>query len=760
MHPTNKRKVTKRVSGRGSGGRAVSGAVWTAPWIGRWHMMFSYDNPTMPAPLYRREFTLAGAVREATLHICGVGYYVASINGKRVGDHVLDPAPTQYDRRVRYVIHDVTGLLKSGANALGVTLGTGWYNGHTVEFWNLDRATWRDYPKLTLELTVKLRSGKTFRLVSDTSWKVAEGPVRFDGLRNGEHYDARAERPGWDLPGYDDKGWDPAILVPGPGGLLEPQQTPSCRVMQTIRPVSCQRLASGAVVFDMGQNMAGWVQLRARAPAGTTVTVRYAEGKKADGDLDLRGMDRFIKSGDFQTDRYTFKGEGEEVWEPGFTYHGFQYVRVEGLPEEPTLDTICGRVVHTAFDEVGGVETSSEVLNRLQTCTLRAYVSNFVGMPTDCPHREKNGWTGDAHLAAETGLWNFGAAAAYGEWVDTMADCQRPNGQLPAIVPCSGWGYNWGSGPTWDSALLLIPWYIYVYTGDRSHIDRLYPAMARYVGYLGTLATNHIVYFGLGDWVSPEKREVPGGFLTTAYYHSDTVLMARLAELTGRPKEAAACRALAEKIRLAFNAKFYRGDGVYAEGQMVALGAPVYHGLVEEKDRAAVVARLATEVEQQGGKALFGILGAKYVPRVLAENGRPDLALRLFTQPEFPGWANWLQQGATTLRENWDGSDSQNHIMFGDISACLYQYFAGIVPDPAHPGFRRVTLRPQVVAGLDSISAWHRAPAGIIRSAWQRRGDKVTFDVTLPAGARGQLCLPGGETIALASGRKRITRKV
>jgi alpha-L-rhamnosidase len=729
---------------------------WAAQWIGRHHMMFQYADQCLPAPLYRKEFTLDGAVRRATLHICGLGYYVARINGRRVGDHVLDPSASQYDRRARYVTYDVTKLVRAGANAAGVMLGSGWYNGHTVEFWNLDRATWRDYPKLILELEVRLASGKMFRLVSDGTWRVVEGPVRFDGLRNGEHYDARAERPGWDSPGYDDSQWEQSLVVPGPGGVLEPQVAPPCRVTKTLRPVSFTRLASGAVVFDMGQNMAGWAQLRVSGPAGTQVVLRYAERCTAEGDIDVAGMDRFIKSGEFQTDRYTLKGRGNETWEPGFTYHGFRYVRVEGLPGEPTLDTVLGRVVHTAFDDAGGVESSSETLNRLQACTRWAYVSNFVGVPTDCPHREKNGWTGDAHLAAETGLWNYGAASAYGQWLDSIADCQRPNGQLPAIVPCAGWGYNWGSGPAWDSALILIPWYIYLYTGDRSHIERLYPAMARYIGYLGTLATGHIVHFGLGDWCSVESREVPAALTSTAYYYADTCLVARFARMTGRSAEAAGLEALAARIRKAFNAAFYRGDGVYADGQMTALACAVYQGLVEDDQRRAVVDRLAEAVERNGGRVNFGILGAKYVPRVLAENGRADLAFRLFTQPELPGWANWLQQGATTLRENWGNSDSQNHIMFGDISACLYQYFAGIVPDAEQPGFRRVTLRPQPVEGLDSVSAWHRAPAGIIRSGWKREGGKLNFDVTLPEGTVGELRLPDGRAVELRAGRRRV----
>lgn len=733
--------------------------TWAARWIGRNLVQCNYSNPVFPAPLYRKDFQLEGAVRQAKLHVCGLGYFVASLNGQRVGDHVLDPVVSQYDKRVRYVTHEVTGLLRPGLNAVGMMLGNGWYNSHTEGFWALEKAPWRDYPKLILELEVQLESGAMVRWGSDGTWRVAEGPVRFDGLRNGETYDARAEIPGWDLPGFDDRAWEKASVVPGPGGQLEPQIAPPCRVMQTLTPVSVRRLASGAAIYDLGQNLAGWAQLRASGPAGTEVVLRYAEKLTADGDIDQGNISSFIKSGECQTDRYIFKGQGEEVWEPNFTYHGFQYVRVEGLPSEPTLDTLCGRVVHTDFAEIGGFDCSDESLNRLQSCARWSYRGNFVGIPTDCPHREKNGWTGDAQLAAEFGLWNFGGQAAYGEWLDSMVDCQRPNGQLPGIVPCAAWGYNWGSGPAWDSALILIPWYVYLYTGDRSHIERLYPAMARYVAYLGTLATDHIVHFGLGDWcTTDEQRRCPVELTSTAYYSVLVGLLARFATLTGRQDEAAGFQALAGSIRHAFNAAFYRGDGLYADGQMTALGCAVYQGLVEDDQRQAVVDRLADAVERNGGKVDFGILGAKYVPRALADNGRADLAYRLFTQPEFPGWVNWVRQGATTLREDWHSGASQNHIMFGDIGACFYQYFAGIVPDPAQPGFSYVTIRPMPVKGLDRVSAWHRAPAGIIRSVWTREAGKLTFDVTLPEGTSGELRLPDGGVVELHAGSQRVVR--
>jgi alpha-L-rhamnosidase len=385
--------------------------------------MSNWQARVLPAPLLRREFRVDSPVAEAVVHVCGLGYCELHLNGGKVGDRVLDPVVTQYDRRVRYTTYDVTSELHQGANAIAAVLGNGWYNCHTTDVWHFDKASWRDYPKLLLQLEITYADGEREVLVSGSDWRVGESPIRFDGLRNGETYDARREMAGWDRPGFDDSAWARAGVVAGPGGELEPQTAPPCRVVETLTPVDVRVLGPGHAVFDLGQNMAGWARLHARGPAGTEVTLRYAEKLAPDGTVDQGNINSFIKSGDCQTDRYTLKGtEGEEVWEPRFTYHGFQYVEVTGYPGTPTVESLEGRVVQTDFDRVGTLSTSDPELNRLQDCTLWAYRGNFVGIPTDCPHREKNGWTGDAQLAAETGLMNFAAAPAYREWLATLVD--------------------------------------------------------------------------------------------------------------------------------------------------------------------------------------------------------------------------------------------------------------------------------------------------------------------------------------------------
>ncbi len=703
---------------------------WQGYWIGAPNQVLNnWRVESKPAPYFRKSF-IHGAGGEARVYICGLGYYELYINRKKVGDHVLDPVVTIYDKRVRYLTYDVTDMLKQGENELEVVLGNGWYNCQTEETWHFDKASWRDFPKLLLQLEV---DGKV-EVVSDTSWLVSEGPIRFDALRNGETYDARVGR-------TDALN---AAICNEPGGTMQAQNMPPCKVNRTLPYIDSWDLPNGDVVFDIGQSMTGWIRVTVTGPAGSELVFKYAEKLTDEKELDQENIDRFIFAGDCQTDRYILNGEGQEVWEPRFTYHGFRYVQVGCLSEGVKIEALEGRFVCTTFTRIGVISSSSEVLNRLQRCTEWSYLGNFTGIPTDCPHREKNGWTGDAQLAAETGLFNSDAATAYRQWIDSIADAQRPSGQLPGIVPSSGWGYNWGSGPAWDSVFILIPWYIYVYTGDTSAIEKHYEGMRRYVDYCSRMATDNLVSFGLGDWCHWDReRIVPVEITSTGYYYIDTVILAKFAELTGRTDDCQKYTALAAEIKKSFNAKYYKGDGLYHEGGQTTLGCALYQGLVEDSEKAKVAQKLNDAVIDFDYKVDFGILGAKYVPRALADNGYVETAYKILTQPEYPGWAYWIKKGATTLWESWGGEGgSLNHIMFGDISAWMYQYLAGIVPNPDAPGFAELTIKPYFPADLDHFAAEYSAPRGLIKSSWLRTESGVLVKVTIPHNTRAQLVLP------------------
>lgn len=732
--------------------------AWTGSWIGRqvggWQ-----GNAVLPAPLLRKPFRLEAPVKRAQVRICGLGYHELYINGKKVGTEVLSPVVTQYEQRVAYVDHDVSEYLRVGENVLGVILGNGWYNCHTPTVWEFHYASWRDYPKLLLQLDVTLEDGRTLQVVSDPAWKFADSAITFDALRNGEHYDARLELPGWAAPDFDDTAWQQAVVVSPPGGVLERQIAPPCRVVETLAPVSSWSVVPGVRVFDLGQNITGWARIGVTGPAGSALTLRYGERLDADRRVDQKHIGVYIKGGEPQTDRYILKeSEAAQCWEPRFTYHGFQYVQVEGPEDVLGGLTLEGRVVQTDFPRIGSFESFDPQLNLLHQAAVWSYRGNFVGIPTDCPHREKNGWTADAHLAAEFGLLHFDAVTAYQQWLLALADAQRPSGQLPAIVPTSGWGFNGYSGPAWDSAFLLIPWYIYLYTGDRTAIERHYEAMKRYLDYCARMASGHLVKVGLGDWNHPDRdRMAPVALTTTAYYYVDAVLLARFAGLLGRDDDAMAYKSLAAEIRGAFNRAFYRGNGVYAGGQQTAQACALYQGLVEPTEKAAVVKRLVEAVEATGVRPEFGFLGIKYVTRALAENGQMELAYRLVTQQEYPGWMHWIAQGATTLWEDWAGKDSRNHPSFCDLGAWMIHHLAGVSPDPDRPGFRHVQIQPHPVSGLDSARATRQTPHGVIRCGWERRDGEVHLEVELPPSVTATLRLPNGTSSELAPGHHRAS---
>ncbi len=572
-----------------------------------------------------------------------------------------------------------------------------------------------------------------------------------DGIRNGEVYDARLEMPGWNTAGFDDSAWASAQVVAPPKGCLKAQMMPPNRVMRSISPVRLAEPKPGVFVFDLGQNIAGWAQLKVAGPAGTKITLRYGERVGPDGMLERKTIEPYVEQGPFQTDVYTTKGQGLEVWEPRFTYHGFRWVEVTGFPGKPTLDSLCGRVVHTAFAPAGSFECSNELANKIQQCTLWSYRGNFVGFPTDCPHREKNGWTGDAHLAAEQAMFNFSNSAAYENWLNSLKDEQRESGELPGIVPTSGWGYAWGNGPAWDSAYVLIAWYLYQYRGDVRVLEEHYDRLKRYVDYLTRRSRDSIVDIGLGDWV-PAKTETPVAVTSTGYYYVDAVIVSKIARLLGKNDDARKYEELAERIRAAFQKTFCKPDGSVANNSQTALSGALYQGLAASDQRNLILQRLVANVESRQGHLDTGILGAKYLLRSLTAGGRTDVAWRIAMQTTPPSYGDWIRRGATTLWEDWGDGSSRNHIMFGDISAWFYQALAGLNLDPERPAFKHFFVDPHPVDGLDWVKASHESVYGSIQIAWKKASGRFTLDLTVPVNTTATVCVPAQSAESVSEG--------
>ena len=692
-----------------------AGYCGTATWI-------SGDtlSPEKPAPVLFREFELSVKPTNAVFTVAVAGWREVYVNGEKVGKDVLSPVTCQPDKRLSSVAHDVTPFLKKGENVVEVLLGNGWFNCFTKDVWGFSSAPWLGAPKVCGELVA---DGKTL-LVTDGSWTVRDSPIVFNALRNGEYYDARREGSRANIRA--------AKVEAAPTMVVSPEDAVPCRAFDPISPVRSFPAGNGGTIYDFGSNRTGWCEIEVVGEAGSKVLIDYDECITPTNTL-LGDIGIFIRRNNdprpAQHDEYTLAGkEGGERWHPRFTYHGFRYaqVRTEGKVE---LKSIKSVFVHSDFDSVGSFKISDLVFGKLQDATCRSYLSNFTGIPTDCPHREKNGWTGDAQLAMETGLWNFDAKAGYVHFMRMMIDAQKESGAVSVINPASaGWGYGSAPWPAWDAALFEIPWQIYRFYGDDSPAREAYPAMKKYLSFVGGKAREDgLVKHGLGDWCAPKGTKVAPVLLTdSAYVYEFYRRTAFWAERFGEGGLAADCREKAAKVKASFNREFYKGNGVYAEGELTSLAAPLYFkGLCVDGEERKVICELLRRVRENGHKAMFGILGAKWVPRVLADYGYIDDAWHIFTQPDAPGWAIWTKDNDTLL-ESFDETAggtpvSHNHIMFGDLSAWAYEYLAGIKID--EPGFAKCHAEPYLPNGVDSFDISHQSKNSLVRvRAWREDG--------------------------------------
>lgn len=732
---------------------SILGAMGIAPWgMIKPHGFRVGSNQSAPPPLLRRTFSVAKPLRRARLRSSGLGCHEVYCNGAKVGDAVLEPAMSQYDRSVLYAEHDVAAQLKPGRNALGVMLGHGWLAHTAATTWDFDLANWSDRPKLRLDLRLEYEDGTVETIASDTRWRAATGPVLTDDFMNGEVYDARLEVAGWSRADFDDATWAPAELMAAPGGVMRAQLMAPMRVTETLKPVKRWSPRPGVFIFDLGQNITGWARIRLRGAAGHRVDLRF--GEVLVNDRVDRYMGATIWSGIYQEDRYFLRGGGPEEWEPRFTYHAFRFVEVENWPGTPELADIDGRAVHTDFPSAGRFACSSEMLNRLQTAILWGYRGNFHGFPTDCPSREKKGWLADAHLACEQAMLNWDNRLGYAKWMQDFTDRQYPDGSLKCIIPTPEWGAEL---PDWTVASILIPWTVHVYTGDLGIVADSYPMMRKWAAHRARKAKGFLQDEGISDWL-PAKTKTPVEVTSTCYYYGGVVRLAEMATRLGHAADAAELRAEAAAIARAFQAKYVKADGTIAEGSQSAQACALYFGLVPENLRVAAARRLSEAVTGANDHVDVGILGAKVLFRILSDYGYHEQAYRMATQPTAPGYFHLLTSGRTTLTEDWYGNNSQNHIMLGDISAWCYQYLAGIEVDEAAPGFRHFYLKPRPVADLTWAQAEHRAPNGLIKSGWTRQADgSHEAKFTVPRGSRATVVLPDGRREEIAEGDFRYT---
>ncbi|MEU6340912.1 family 78 glycoside hydrolase catalytic domain [Streptomyces sp. NPDC046977] len=726
---------------------ALAAAAYGAgPW-GR-----SVSAPPPPETLLREEFTADRPVASARVHIAGLGYNKLYLNGRRVGDRELEPGFTVYDKTVLYSTYDVTDALRTGGNAIGVSLGRGFYAMTDPDEWKA--SSWWGEPKLKLELDITYTDGTHRQVLSGDGWKVADGPTTNQSLWFGETYDARAEQPGWDRPGFEDGTWRPALKVDGPTGTLRSESFPPVKVTDRIAAVHTTTPAAGTHVYDYGSPTAGWARIGVQGPAGATVTVTYGEKLRADGTVDNTGAFGMA----LQRYTYTLKGDGMEQYQPSYSYAGFRYAQVV-VPDGVTLRSVDGMRVHTAVASTGDFSSSSDLLNRYQDAQADTILNNLHSIPTDTPMYEKRPYTADGFLYADSAIANFDMQNFYESWMRSHREDQNADGSIGPTVPTTESGKQ-VKDPIWSASLVLGTWDLYWYYGDTKAVADNYGAMKAWLEhYEHDIAGTGGIYtgFSYGDWLSPEGAGAPEGtrLSGTAYLYLTATRLSTMARALGHDADARHFGAFAAQVKDTFNAAFYDPDeGVYYDNRaagyrQTANLLPLSFGLVPEEYRRTVTDHLVEDIHARGDHLDTGALGTKVLLPVLTDAGHADLAYTVATNPTYPGWGYWFEGlGATTMWEEWNAnSRSHDHAFMGTVDDWLYQDVAGI--EPAAPGYTKVTIRPHTVGGLTHASAHVQSPLGRIASSWTRAHDRFTLRVEVPVGSTADVLVP-------VSGRQRV----
>jgi alpha-L-rhamnosidase len=721
-----------------------------------WGQVRSAEQRVLPARYLRKEFSLEKKIARATVSFSGLGLSELYLNGKKVGDHVLSPAFAQYNKREFYVTYDVTKNLQHGANAMGVILGNGRFYADRSRVYSGTMNF--GFPKLLLNLAVDYTDGSTAEIVSDVSWKLtADGPILANNDFDGECYDARKEFSGWSRAGFDDSKWQSAELVAAPEGALSAEMMEPIRVTGALKPISIKELRPGVFIFDMGQNMVGWCRLHVSGPAGTRVTLRHAETLKPDGSLYMANL-----RGAQVTDTYILRGDGEEIWEPRFTTHGFRYVEMTGFPGKPTLASLEGRVVNDDLRTAGEFTCSNDLLNRIYHAIVWGTRGNYRSLPTDCPQRdERQGWLGDRSEESRGETFLFDNSNLYAKWLQDIADAQRADGSVPDVAPTYWPIYS--DDVVWPSTSVVIPGMLHDQFDDLRTIARHYDCMKRWMDYMGGFMTDGIISRdNYGDWcVPPEEmslihskdpaRITDKTLLATSYFYHDFRLMEHYATMLGKTDDARAFHEQAEKIKVAFNEKFLDRDrGQYSNGTQTSCVLPLAFGLVPEEFRTRIFNHLVDKIENEThGHVGTGLVGGQYLCRVLTDNGRPDLVYTIASQKDYPGWGYMIENGATTIWELWNGNtadptmNSGNHVMLiGDYVIWLYEDLAGIKTDPEQPGFKHIIMKPTPVGDLTFVKATHESPYGLISSEWHRNGKQFDWQIEIPANTKATVYVP------------------
>jgi alpha-L-rhamnosidase len=732
---------------------------WRASWIGL-EVTATHDPVMKPSLYMRRSFSSAIQVHKAVLFATARGCYRALLNGHPVGDDVLNPGWTDYPQRTQYRTYDVTHLIKQGPNVIAAVVADGWYAGYVGQ--NSMRNHYGQAPELLMQLHIEYETGEKTILVTDAAWKAATGPICYSDLLMGEYYDARLEMPSWGEPDFDDSAWQPVHVNDRDETPLVAQVDQPIRVTRHLQPIKITQPKAGIHIFDLGQNMVGWVRLTVKGEAGTKIQLRHSEVLNPDGTLYTENL-REAK----QTNTYILNGNGTETYEPSFTFHGFRYVEVTGLPETPTPASITGCVIHNDLPDTGTFDCSNPMVNQLWKNILWGQRGNFVSIPTDCPQRnERLGWTGDAQVFFRTASFNMDVASFFSKWMVDLVDGQSSVGGFPDFAPRIAMkldvgpdAVDWDGAPAWGDAGIIIPHRLHQTYGDVRIIKRHYEAMTRWMAYIADANPDylrkHRCNHNFGDWLSL-GTETPKTLVATAYWYYCTQLMSQMAASIGKDDDAQVYRDLGQNIRKSFISEYVSPDGSVAGGTQTGYVLALHFGLIPDELRSSAITRLLKTVADNDWHLATGFLGTPLICPVLTETGHVDAAYRLLLNETYPSWGYMIKQGATTMWERWDGwtdengfqdpdMNSFNHYAYGAIGEWLYRYVAGIDLDESmsdYHGYKRVRIRPYPDGRLSYAHATYRSIYGPISSHWWFEGDQFHLQVSIPANITARIYVP------------------
>jgi alpha-L-rhamnosidase len=742
---------------------------WSAKWI---RADITEDTVVRSANMLRKTFALSKTIHSARLYVTSHGLYEVRINGKRVGNDYLTPGWTSYNKRLQYQVYDVTALLKNRNNAIGVTLGDGWYRG-TIGF-NGHKNIYGDKLALLLQLEVTSSDGTRETIISDESWKSSTGPILMSEIYLGESYDARLEKPDWDNVDFDDTDWSGVKVIEAPKDILIASSSPPIRKHETFHPLKIFKTPKGETVVDFGQNLVGWVQLKVRGKASDQVILRHAEVLDNQGNFytdNLRSAKQEVK--------YILKGGSEEVFEPHFTYFGFRYLLVEGYPGELSAESFTATALYSDLQQTGTFSCSNPQINQLYHNIQWGQKGNFLDVPTDCPQRdERLGWTGDAQAFSRTAALNMNVSSFFAKWLKDLAVDQNADGSVPFVIP-NCLDTNRAASAGWSDAATIIPWNMYLAYGDKRILEQQYPSMKAWVNYMESKSTKYLWNSGshFGDWLFFRPYDDNDGrsavtdkyLIAQAFFAHSTRLLIQTAQVLGNKEDVKRYSKLLEDVTSAFLNEYVTPNGRLASNTQTAYVLALQFDLLPEALREQAARRLVENIRDYGNHLTTGFLGTPHICHVLSRFGYTDVAYTLLLQDTYPSWLYPVKMGATTIWERWDGikpdgtfqtpgMNSFNHYAYGAIGEWMFRVIAGIDMDSSGPGYKQIRIAPHPGGNLKEASAELETLYGTIRSSWRLESSVMKVIVAIPTNTTAEVLLPKAASKVVTEGNIEIGR--